>query len=50
MENTHLLAHAIKCLLFICEEVHGSSGNMLIADCHYLHIFLYFKDEEYLTR
>ena len=31
---------------FICEEVHGFSGKMLIADCHYLHIFLYLEEDE----
>ena len=42
MQNTHRSVGCwhmlLKCLLFICEEVHGFSGKMSIADCHYLRI------------
>ena len=33
-------------LLFICEEVHWFSGKMLIVDCLFLLIFLYFEEDE----
>ena len=33
-------------VIHLREEVHGFSGKMLIANCHYLRIFLYVEEDE----